>query len=195
MQTHFTNTINIDGRDVPVTIARLTRGQAIPFFTRFRHLRERTARTIAQREALTLALADDAQFDAIQARELADDAAWGDYFGEALQYVELPSGVFHDEDQTPITTGAELQHYFASRPDVISALVTLVRLENMLTGEVKKNWKSLRASASGSAPRPDEARSGATPAAIATSVEPSSTAGPVPVAAFPAPSPSGATAH
>jgi hypothetical protein len=94
----------------------------------------------------------DEQRTAREQRDETDEKfARGFVIDSITKYVSVEPRQLATAD-APITTGAQLLRYFASREDVLQTLLARIYIENVLTDEQKKRVASQRASAHGSTP-------------------------------------------
>jgi hypothetical protein len=76
------------------------------------------------------------------------------------------------KDDQPVTDGAELLSLFGARRDVVPSALTVIYMENRLSEEEKKTYRSALASLITSLTAPLEAASGTAPAPTAASAAP-----------------------
>lgn len=152
-------TIEIDGEEVKLKIARFTIGQMAEFEARFmlhgtRKKDGETPEEFAQREA--------------------DSQAWiEEVFGKYLAVA--PGQIWDEDEQREVTTGTDLLRVYGARTEFVAEALATIYMSNRMSEEQKNALRSRLASPHSSS-EPDPIPNGAEPASIATAAEPKASA-------------------
>lgn len=154
----FDADIAIGDHTLPVHVKRFRRGEWIAFKKRFDAL-------MAPRGAAELS-AEEKEKRAAEQLAFADEAI--------SSCITLDAGFVRDRGQD-VTDGAGLVEMFHAREDVLVALLSAIYVKNMLSGVIRKNSNSPRASDPGSGPS-NPGRGGEEQGSIAGNAAPNSSA-------------------
>lgn len=169
----FEATVTIDGVTVPIAIQRLDVDAWLAFRTEFRYMQARAKRTA---ELQVAAGADNVAYEAALETERENDIKATRFTRDAItELVSAPTSVLVDDDDEPVTTGAQLFDYYARNTFAISTILAAIFSEHLLTPAQKKALRLALASGSGSAAS-TAAPSGDKPEPTATSAVSASSA-------------------
>jgi hypothetical protein len=99
-----------------------------------------------------------------------DDEHFSKVFMQAAieQYISAPEGQIVDDEDRPVTTGAQLVRFFCARGDVLRTLVVAIYAANSMSADLKKVLRSQSAFAA-SLSEPSKEAPGTRPATAAAS--------------------------
>ena len=163
----------IDGVRLALTIKRLDVDAWLAFRTEFRYMQARAKRTAGLQAS---AGADDAAYEAALETERQNDIKATQFMREQITELVTPGPGLLDEDDEPITTGAQLFDYYARNTHALSTVLATIFTEHLLNPAQKKALRLALASGSGSAIPTAKEPSGEKPEPTAESAAPSSSA-------------------